>query len=314
MARAKQWGTDRPGYDRPAPRLNTSRPTLLTGGKILTDAFPSTVMVLQLDRHSMIVVPGSYNDDDSLNAPWIKDDAQDMKRLFKTCVAYEIMGDNHPHLLQFLSRDPWTDLPVFTKPSGPGLEKFIRDNHTTLYPPALHNNLIRLDLKFQPLVLSWALQLLSALKFVHSHNILYGTLEIRSFWLSKDLSLLLVGFMDAAFHDGYGYQGYSSVPNISVKSDLYGWALFVYRLMTNNNHGWPEIRDFPGNGTPSLPSDFPAGEVLQKCYTQRYENVQQLWIDFQAVMTAKGYELDGDLLKDFDIHDLLQGLILTEEE
>jgi hypothetical protein len=308
MARTKQWGTDLPGYDTPANRSNYSRPITLTDSKRLTDAFPSTVMVLPLDAHSIIVVPGSYNGDDSLNATWLIEDAEDMKRLIKTCVAYETLGVNHPRLLQFLSRDPWTDMPVFTKPTGPGLEKFARHNHVALYPPALNNNFIRLAPEFQPLVLNWALQLLSALRFIHSHNMLYGTLETRSFWLSKDLSLLLVGFMDAAFRDGYGYRGYSSVPNISVKSDLYGWALFVYRLMTNNNQDWPEIRDFPQDGTPSLPSDFPAGEVLQKCYTQQYENVQQLWIDLQAAVTRKGYELDGDVLKDFDLNSLLQGL------
>ena len=48
-------------------------------------------------------------------------------------------------------------------------------------------------------------------------------LDVQNFWLSSDTSLLLAntGFMDAEFRDGYGYWGRSSVPNISVKSDIY---------------------------------------------------------------------------------------------
>jgi hypothetical protein len=103
------------------------------------------------------------------------------------------------------------------------------------------------------------------------------------------------------------------VPNVSVKSDLYGWALFVYRLMTNNYHDWPGIQDFPVNGTPTLPNEFPAGDVLKKCYTQQYEDVGQLQIDFQAAMAEKGYELEGERFKEFDLAYLLEGLNLKEQ-
>jgi serine/threonine protein kinase len=255
----------------------------------------------------MIIVPGSYDDDDSPQAYWWED--SNTKHLFKTCIAYETLGDNHPRLLHYLSRDPWTGLPMFTKPTGPSLEKFIEDNNLAMYPPELKQNFIQLSPEFQPLILNWALQLLSALKFIHSHKILYGTLGNQNCWLSSDLSLLLTGFMDAEFRDGYGYRGSSSVPNVSVRSDVYGWALFVYRLMTNNHHDWPEVRDFPMSGTRSVPRELPAGDVLRKCYTQQYEDVEQVLADFQAAIMEKGYGLDGNVLKGFALTGLLDRLI-----
>jgi hypothetical protein len=243
----------------------------------------------------MVVVPGSYHGDDGLNIPWWEDG--ETKRLLKTCVPYEVLGQNHPCLLHFLSRDSWTGLPIFTIPSGPGLEKFLGDNSVAMYPPELKQNFLQLGPEFQPLVLRWALQLLSAPKFIHSHNILYGTLDVQNCWLSSDTSLLLAGFMDAEFRDGYGFWGRSSVPTISVKSDIYSWAFFIYRLMTNNYHDWPDTGEFPTTGTLDVPSEVPASDVLRKCYTQQYDDAEQVLVDFQAVILGKGYELDGDELK-----------------
>ena len=313
MARTKQWGTRLPQLGAPINPPNHPRPTTLLSSERLSGAFPDTIMALPLNEHSIIVVPTSYHDDDSPDAYWRADGTDVADRLFKTCIAYETLGENHPCLLPYLSRDLWTGFPVFKKPTGPCLEDFVKDNHLDLYPPTLEDDHIRLDPKYQPLVLNWALQLLSALKFIHLHNILYGTLYNRSFWLSSDLSLLLMGFMDAAFRDGYGYRGYSSVPNVSVKSDLYGWALFVYRLMTNNYHDWPGIQDFPMSGTPNLPNEFPAGHVLKKCYMQQYEDVEQLQVDFQAAMVEKGYELEDEKFKEFDPANLLESLNLNEQ-
>jgi serine/threonine protein kinase len=170
-----------------------------------------------------------------------------------------------------------------------------------MYPSEPKQNFLQLGQEFQPLVLNWALQLLSALKFIHSHNILYGTLDVQNCWLSSGTSLLLAGFMDAEFRDGYGYWGRSSVHNISVKSDIYSWAFFIYRLMTNN-HDWPDSGD--------VPSEIPASDVLRKCCTQQYEDAEQVLVDFRAVILGKGYELDGDELKGDALADLLGRLTL----
>jgi hypothetical protein len=112
---------------------------------------------------------------------------------------------------------------------------------------------------------------------------------------------LLADFTDAEFRGGYGYRGHSSVPNISVRSNIYGCALFLYRLMTNGYHDWPEIRRFPTSGTPNIPSEVPADNVLvlRKCYTQQYEDVEQVPVEFQAAIIEKGYELDRNALKGF---------------
>jgi len=95
---------------------------------------------------------------------------------------------------------------------------------------------------FLPLMLNWALQALSGLVFLHSHNnFYYNDLTIYNYWLSLDLSLSLIGFLNAQLRDqagqlnesGYNYKGpmlrLTLVdPRASVKSDLLDRATFVY--------------------------------------------------------------------------------------
>jgi hypothetical protein len=313
MARTKP---KKPYYEEQPNRPSEPRGDQILYRELIRGVFPETVMVFQFEGNSVIVVPERYNDRDSPNAMWHQEQPEVVQALLRTSIAYEEIDESHPHLLHFQSRDPWTGFPIFTRPDGPGLEKFLddKDNKLAMYPPELSGEFVRLDPKFQPLVFRWCLHLLSALKFIHSHGVLYGSIDNRSAWLTSDLSLLLVGFMDADFHDNNGWWARSSVPNVSIKSDIYAWALFAYRLLTNNSHHfWPEIHYFPLEGEPSsMPDDFPAGKVLRNCYTQQYENVDQVWIDFKEAMKSQGYELQGDQLKDFDLAILMGDLNIKD--
>jgi serine/threonine protein kinase len=167
-----------------------------------------------------------------------------------------------------------------------------------IYPPESSGGLIKLHPKFQPLILYWALQLLSAVIFIHSHGIIYRQLDNESIQLQFDLSLLLASFMDADFRDDYKYQGRSSIPDASVKSDIYGWVLFLYRLMTNNDQKWLEIKDFSRSHNFDVSSDLPVIEEMRKCVTRQYDTVAQLDFEFQEGLKAQGYELNEHNLRE----------------
>jgi hypothetical protein len=49
-----------------------------------------------------------------------------------------------------------------------------------MYPLELNQSSIQPNLEFQLLTFNWALQLLSALEFIHAYKVLYGILHTRS--------------------------------------------------------------------------------------------------------------------------------------
>ena len=73
---------------------------------------------------------------------------------------------------------------MLAKPTGPTLVQFLTKHEEDLYRSDT------VSVPYLPLIFNWALQALSGLAFVHSHNIIFN-----------DLKLLLVGFMGAEFRD-----------------------------------------------------------------------------------------------------------------
>jgi serine/threonine protein kinase len=175
-----------------------------------------------------------------------------------------------------------------------------------MYPPELEDSPIKLSPKYHLLVLNWSLQLLSALRFIHSHNIIYGGINPSACFLSSTLSVSLVGFLDAEFVDEYGYGAYRPDGDISVKDELCSWAKFLYFRMMKYNGGtgyWPILHDDPQPAR--IPNDMIGREVLRKCSVGEYENAADVWTDFEAALNERGYVLDGDSLKDFDPVEML---------
>jgi hypothetical protein len=150
--------------------------------------------------------------------------------VYQTCIAYEQIGEDHPQILKYLGPDEWTGFPILARPSGPPLKKFLLEHSAAMFPPELEDSSIKLSPKYHPLVLSWSLQLLSTLSFIHPHSIIYSAQDLMSVcFLSSTLSLLLVGFLDARFVDEYGYKSVISYNNASVKQDLRTWQLsFIF--------------------------------------------------------------------------------------
>lgn len=84
---------------------------------------------------------------------------------------------------------------MLAKPTGPTLVEFLTKQEEDLYRSDT------VSVPYMSLIFNWDLQALSGLAFVHSHNIIFNDLNMRTCWLSKDLSLSLVGFMGAEFRD-----------------------------------------------------------------------------------------------------------------
>jgi hypothetical protein len=52
---------------------------------------------------------------------------------------------------------------------------------------------------YRPLIYQWAFHLISGLAFVHANDIIFGDLNLTYCWFSPNLSLSIVGFVDAGF-------------------------------------------------------------------------------------------------------------------
>jgi hypothetical protein len=306
MARTVGWGSLHPYYNPPNLPPNEPRPTPITNGdgkpldQSLFPGFNDFVYAVPIGKESKILIPKTFDDDDAPDAYWHNDGDGTAQKLFKTCIAYEEIGEEHPRLLRYLARDPWTGLPTFVRPSGPPLVGFVGEHRAVMYPPDLADEYIRLAPAYQPLILSWSLHLLSALRFIHEHNIIFGKIDHDCCWLSSDLSLSLVGFYDADFRDEFGFWSRSWLPGrASVKSDIYGWATFLFLFLTEGEyHDWPQNHEV--SGSPDLPDRLIAREVLRKCCAMEYENADDVWRDFEAALKESGYEVDGDSLKELD--------------
>ncbi|KAL4976299.1 hypothetical protein BDW66DRAFT_135590 [Aspergillus desertorum] len=102
-------------------------------------------------------------------------------RAWKTTRVYGIIG-NHPRLVRFISRGPWTVLPILEKPWST-LEGFLEERYDAMYAPRGEGG-SRSYLKppYRPLIFHWALQVLTALSFIHSKDVILGNLQTHVCW------------------------------------------------------------------------------------------------------------------------------------
>jgi hypothetical protein len=220
------------------------------------------------------------------------DDDDTMEVCWRASVAYEKLGEDHPRILRHIRREPWTGFPVLSMPSGPHLVQYLRDNRSKMYPEDQSTSLIKLSSKYQPLVITWGLQLLSVYKFVHSKGIVLNFSREYCF-LSKDLSLSVFGFEDSVFVDSYGNRTRSQAGEYTTtKDELIHWTKFYYHLMTFRSlHSQLEMTH--------MPDDVPGAQVIQKCHAGGYESADEVWVEFITAVEQKGYKIDGDSVVGF---------------
>jgi hypothetical protein len=257
-----------------------------------------------LDMESCFMCPDFFDDDLSDGANWRTD--FDTFRCFKTCIAYEKINQHHPRILRYIRRHEDTGLPVLEGPTGPPLKRFLEQQIDSMYRGTLDVNRV-LNPDWEPLVIRWALQYLSALKFVHSHGIVYASQHLYA-CVDETVSLCLVGFADSYFDDGYMngpagrtngdvYEEFQRAQP-TIKGDLRAWAWRIARF-------WPECDLLLRTTNDTLASTklaniLPGAEVFGKCDLGEYETADQVWSDFEAALLQRGLVIEGDSLKDFD--------------
>ena len=285
------------------------------------------VEATQLDVDSIILLLASYvhDPDDSLQATWRDDLAAN--RCWKATLIYEQIGQNHPHLISYLRHDPWTALPVLAKPSGPPLNKFLTQHRATIYSLPLDTPTSRILPSYRSLAYQWALHIISGLTFVHSHDVIFGDLNLMHCWLSSDshLSLSLVGFVNAGFNykeqwgqviygdrtNGHSFHPLEHQTNPTKQTDLFLYGCTIYELMTGfwpasqlKMRSWREIAAMvPRKEWPLLEAAC-MGEIVQKCWNGEYTSAGELKAAVLAFLEVLGWEIEGD--------DSLKGLNFSE--
>ncbi|KAF7113949.1 hypothetical protein CNMCM5793_006132 [Aspergillus hiratsukae] len=321
---------------RPLPG---SRPTLLK--RLMLPPVPDipyeqifraeidTISVNQLDDKFVVLLASCHDDameggmldefpgPDGSEGP--REVTSDLKRVWKTTAVYEQIAEDHPRLVRFDRRDPFFGVPILNMPSTT-LEDFLDRHKSTMYDADTN----RIVPKYRPLIYQWALHLISGLSFVHSKDVVFGDLRIEVCWLEKDLSLKLLGFLDAVYQaPRFGTRYINQLGRYeqeqfhpchkprwdsllaTTQTDLFVWGCLIYQLMTGF---WPgherqrsdaEIRAmFVSRQWPSLEPEY-LGGIVRKCWDYQYRDVEHLKTDLIRFLTDEGWEVDGDELRGF---------------
>jgi serine/threonine protein kinase len=164
------------------------------------------------------------------------------------------------------------------------------------------------------------LHIISGLTFVHSHDIIFGELNSDQCWLSSNLDLSLVGFINAGFRDrsrgyrlvegdhssGYGFAPPSTIRDPTKQTDLFWFGSTVYQLMTGY---WPGHRSEHElvMRRAWLPLETECmGEIVHKCWNAGYDSAEEVKAAIITFVQSMGWEVEGDdNLKGFVAADLL---------
>ena len=174
----------------------------------------------------------------------------------------------------------------------------------------------------------WALQLLSALSYLHQHGVMLNAVADEGLWLDSDLSILAANLLNAGcrevqvsaghvathemispwspmelYHSMEIGETYPGVP----KGDLFDWATVVYDWMSggadplqsafSNGADYIETQDRVTNGEfddwPQL-DENQLGPILVRAWKGQYDTVADTLKDVRAALSANGRELCGD--------------------
>jgi hypothetical protein len=180
----------------------------------------------------------------------------------------------------------------------------------------------------------WALQALSAISFCHSRSVFLRVFSSQLVWLRLDYSLAITGFISSDVtgdKTDYGEEGgwmsdewmpYDETAiHGSVKEDLFYWATFVWRLVTNDftdqSHSdgtqyWEPVVPIEVSipfGNPdainilcdrldqSLFQELEQarlGSVLLKAWNGKYVSAEEVAEEVRSVASIMGITVNGD--------------------
>ncbi|KAJ8110047.1 hypothetical protein OPT61_g7000 [Boeremia exigua] len=151
------------------------------------DFFEALSCVPHKDGRSILIVepPDGFESDSRARPGWAR------KRLRG---AYELLGEGHPRIVRYLGPLE-SEIGVIVERLNPGPIEW--DSFPALTVP-LAQDLSRNDRLLLSLYYRWALQSLSALKFVHSRSVFIRNFCSQLVWLRSDFSLAITGFLAAS--------------------------------------------------------------------------------------------------------------------
>ncbi|KAI4665300.1 uncharacterized protein J4E78_002760 [Alternaria triticimaculans] len=301
-----------------------------------------------------------------------------IKRLRK---AYELLGGPHPRIVRYIG--------ALYSTSGDGIviEKLEPGQLTRVEVPAMtvpvvaqtmsHDDKIMLSLYYR-----WAIQALSAFRFIHARSMCIGFFSSQLVWIRPDFSLAVGGFISASaqeiedelwkdteedtkaarreanfidengreiestascgwdegewaaddmiydmvhYEDPFDESYYTGGVQGSVKADLFYWATFVWRLMTNDftavspsrrgpfrglwEPAWPMEGGYKIEDSPNISNIIDErerrklfqqlerarlGHVLVGAWNNRYGNVDEVVRDIELAAVEVGITISGD--------------------
>ncbi len=166
-----------------------------------------------------------------------------------------------------------------------------------MYSAPLDGPISRILESHRPLAYQWALHIISGLTFVHSHDVIFGEFDLTQCWLSSNLDLSLVGFINAGFWDrSRGYRlvegdhstGCEFAPPKTIRdptkqTDLFWFGCTVFQLMTG---AWPGHRLVNRSEREAadmvvrrewLPLESECmGEIVHKCWGAGYNSAEEV--------------------------------------
>jgi len=179
----------------------------------------------------------------------------------------------------------------------------------------------------------WALQALSAISLFHSRSVFLRIFSSQLVWLRSDYSLALTGFISADVTGdktdykeggwvGDGWMLYDdSAAYGSVKEDLFYWATFVWRLVTNDftdqspsdsMQHWEPVVPMEGGVSIENPDtnsilcnrlkqnlfqqleQARLGSVLLKAWNGKYESADEVAEEIRSNASSMGITVNGD--------------------
>ncbi|KAH6710831.1 kinase-like domain-containing protein [Leptodontidium sp. MPI-SDFR-AT-0119] len=264
------------------------------------------------DKKSIVIYPRLYRPQ---NDPYYEDPAEScmawqnqedgMDQLNWLKKIHEVIGasepTSHPRVQRLMEFQPETGFPVVEFVERGDLYSFLRAYPQPTVPSGTGSE------NPSALKLRWALNIASALAFLHSKNIIFEGLSPNTVHLRADFSAALVNLDVAAYREqggtddiAIGYRGpdwddcaLAEQPEtwITHRQDLYGFgSLLYYLLMEEDPNQWKdeeEMRD-------QLDEEDRMDEIIRKCWMREFGAMGEVVEALKGVIVRQGLEVCGD--------------------
>ncbi|KAF7960350.1 hypothetical protein EAE96_000035 [Botrytis aclada] len=296
-------------YRSQVPPTASQRP----GSRIFTSLFDKYLVASSAtDESAYLVFPVRYTttlrNEEGEEIDGSFKDGEDWEAIDWAAGVYEHLRGSHPRLLGFKGRDPFGYL---ISKSSLGPLTFALHSH-----PTFPNNPLSL-----PLIYRWAFNTLSALRYLHSRDVVHYEFCSETLWLQPDLSVSVLGLWGAHLGHFCPTTGNQMLDIgleerlVSFRSDLFDWASWVYGLVTGEG-AWAVLEGFEGGGNEMEEERrrrvdakiFPVfgeevvGAVVGKCWRGESASSVEAVDELKGFLEQRGWECGehGDLLG-FDI-------------